>query len=194
MLANNISWPRLTASVSPADTIRNRRCAAGEHLFRRDDVMGPSKFSHADAILIRCRRDGRVAEGARLESVFTLTGNLGSNPSLSAIPFSQSTENTRIGQCLFGSEGVPLLLGLFAQRAHFLGQWPIFRTEPSNIKSRPARPIGRSISPCSGLVQSRKKGSCLPLETATPAAQEWVFLPSMRSSIENRYRVAPGVR
>jgi hypothetical protein len=30
-------------------------------------------------------RDGRVAEGARLESVFTLTGNVGSNPTLSAI-------------------------------------------------------------------------------------------------------------
>src|SRR5438552_13999220 len=29
-------------------------------------------------------RDGRVAEGARLESVFTLTGNVGSNPTLSA--------------------------------------------------------------------------------------------------------------
>ena len=31
------------------------------------------------------RRDGRVAEGARLESVYTLTGIGGSNPSLSAI-------------------------------------------------------------------------------------------------------------
>jgi hypothetical protein len=34
----------------------------------------------------RCnRRDGRVAEGARLESVFTRKGNVGSNPTLSAI-------------------------------------------------------------------------------------------------------------
>ena len=33
------------------------------------------------------RRDGRVAEGARLESVFTFTGNVGSNPTLSAILF-----------------------------------------------------------------------------------------------------------
>jgi hypothetical protein len=40
----------------------------------------------ADAILITRWRDGRVAEGARLESVFTLTGNVGSNPTLSAIP------------------------------------------------------------------------------------------------------------
>jgi hypothetical protein len=40
----------------------------------------------ADAILIWRWRDGRVAEGARLESVFTLTGNVGSNPTLSATP------------------------------------------------------------------------------------------------------------
>jgi hypothetical protein len=33
------------------------------------------------------RRDGRVAEGARLESVFTRKGNVGSNPTLSAIFF-----------------------------------------------------------------------------------------------------------
>ena len=31
------------------------------------------------------RRDGRVAEGARLESVFTRKGNVGSNPTLSAM-------------------------------------------------------------------------------------------------------------
>jgi hypothetical protein len=30
------------------------------------------------------RRDGRVAEGARLESVYTFTGIVGSNPTLSA--------------------------------------------------------------------------------------------------------------
>ena len=33
---------------------------------------------------LAARRDGRVAEGARLESVYTLTGIGGSNPSLSA--------------------------------------------------------------------------------------------------------------
>jgi len=32
----------------------------------------------------KSRRDGRVAEGARLESVFTRKGNVGSNPTLSA--------------------------------------------------------------------------------------------------------------
>ena len=33
------------------------------------------------------RRDGRVAEGARLESVFRGNSNVGSNPTLSASPF-----------------------------------------------------------------------------------------------------------
>ena len=31
------------------------------------------------------RRDGRVVEGARLESVYTVKGIVGSNPTLSAI-------------------------------------------------------------------------------------------------------------
>jgi hypothetical protein len=34
------------------------------------------------------RRDGRVVEGARLESVFRGNSNVGSNPTLSAILFS----------------------------------------------------------------------------------------------------------
>jgi TonB family protein len=37
-----------------------------------------------DLLKLRRRRDGRVAEGARLESVYTLTGIVGSNPTLSA--------------------------------------------------------------------------------------------------------------
>jgi hypothetical protein len=37
------------------------------------------------------RRDGRVAEGARLESVFTRKGNVGSNPTLSASYLTEST-------------------------------------------------------------------------------------------------------
>jgi hypothetical protein len=40
-------------------------------------------FSYNGLIKSR-RRDGRVAEGARLESVYTLTGIVGSNPTLSA--------------------------------------------------------------------------------------------------------------
>ena len=47
-------------------------------------VRGTSSADPADAILMARWRDGRVAEGARLESVFTLTGNVGSNPTLSA--------------------------------------------------------------------------------------------------------------
>jgi hypothetical protein len=39
------------------------------------------------------RRDGRVAEGARLESVYTFTGIGGSNPSLSASS-SETRQNT----------------------------------------------------------------------------------------------------
>ena len=35
-------------------------------------------------LLILKRRDGRVAEGARLESVFRGNSNVGSNPTLSA--------------------------------------------------------------------------------------------------------------
>jgi hypothetical protein len=42
---------------------------------------GPDKMK----ITVVARRDGRVAEGARLESVYTFTGIGGSNPSLSAI-------------------------------------------------------------------------------------------------------------
>ena len=42
-------------------------------------------FRYNGLIKLR-RRDGRVAEGARLESVYTLTGIVGSNPTLSAIP------------------------------------------------------------------------------------------------------------
>ncbi len=49
------------------------------------------------------RRDGRVAEGARLESVYTLTRIVGSNPTLSA---SQSANPTflwtRANSPLFG--------------------------------------------------------------------------------------------
>jgi hypothetical protein len=40
------------------------------------------------------RRDGRVAEGARLESVYTFTGIGGSNPSLSAIPRTEKASSS----------------------------------------------------------------------------------------------------
>src|SRR5947209_1515311 len=62
------------------------------------------------------RRDGRVAEGARLESVYTLTGIGGSNPSLSA-----SAEGTNSLLTKFNAQ--PLDRGyyhgdLFAQGLH----------------------------------------------------------------------------
>src|SRR4029077_4156104 len=43
-----------------------------------------SKFEGSVCKVLKHRRDGRVAEGARLESVFTRKGNVGSNPTLSA--------------------------------------------------------------------------------------------------------------
>jgi hypothetical protein len=44
------------------------------------------RFSiQSSGFLQNCRRDGRVAEGARLESVFRGNSNVGSNPTLSAI-------------------------------------------------------------------------------------------------------------
>ena len=44
------------------------------------------------------RRDGRVAEGARLESVFRGNSNVGSNPTLSAI--SKSNRTNRLIEAL----------------------------------------------------------------------------------------------
>ncbi len=41
-------------------------------------------------------RGGRVVESARLESVFTLTGNEGSNPSLSAMIHHPPSKSLRI--------------------------------------------------------------------------------------------------
>ena len=52
----------------------NRRC-------RRSDSFWRACFPSQQP----SRRDGRVAEGARLESVFTRKGNVGSNPTLSAM-------------------------------------------------------------------------------------------------------------
>jgi hypothetical protein len=54
--------------------------------FSRLGVTGgspPESYRRAQVL----RRDGRVAEGARLESVFRGNSNVGSNPTLSAIAF-----------------------------------------------------------------------------------------------------------
>ena len=58
----------------------NRRLIA-DH--RMDWANVAVRQSYCPARFFR-RRDGRVAEGARLESVFTRKGNVGSNPTLSA--------------------------------------------------------------------------------------------------------------
>ena len=47
--------------------------------------MGIYRYLYNECVPTLRRRDGRVAEGARLESVYTLTGIVGSNPTLSAI-------------------------------------------------------------------------------------------------------------
>jgi hypothetical protein len=47
------------------------------------------------------RRDGRVAEGARLESVFRGNSNVGSNPTLSAITFSKRTGLESIPEIIY---------------------------------------------------------------------------------------------
>ena len=57
------------------------------------------RFKEADRPF---RRDGRVAEGARLESVFRGNSNVGSNPTLSAILESITYRNSAI---LAGNRG-----------------------------------------------------------------------------------------
>jgi hypothetical protein len=42
-----------------------------------------------------CRRDGRAAEGARLESVFRGNSNVGSNPTLSASTSKESQKTEK---------------------------------------------------------------------------------------------------
>jgi hypothetical protein len=49
-----------------------------------------------DSESVVLRRDGRVAEGARLESVYTFTGIVGSNPTLSARPNSSLVQKRPI--------------------------------------------------------------------------------------------------
>ena len=57
------------------------------------------------------RRDGRVAEGARLESVYRGNSIQGSNPCLSAIQIQQLTRTAPLGRntkaCAFPAQGFP---------------------------------------------------------------------------------------
>ena len=77
-----------------SDTIRARREAAAPPAKPVQPPVKSRKSLHTAPIRISCgpgfgfltrRRDGRVAEGARLESVFRGNSNVGSNPTLSAI-------------------------------------------------------------------------------------------------------------
>jgi hypothetical protein len=57
------------------------------------------RFSKVVSAHCSRRRDGRVAEGARLESVFTRKGNVGSNPTLSASFLSTSYKQVFLAAC-----------------------------------------------------------------------------------------------
>jgi hypothetical protein len=76
--------PKISPQNRSKARARRLRFFAFTHRIRRNFVAEPrSEFFRTSSQ--RCsRRDGRVAEGARLESVFTRKGNVGSNPTLSA--------------------------------------------------------------------------------------------------------------
>ncbi len=81
------------AFISLAAVSADLRWCACHHRMKGSQVGVKLQPTRRDAIAFRIsialprfsRRDGRVAEGARLESVFTRKGNVGSNPTLSAI-------------------------------------------------------------------------------------------------------------
>src|SRR6266498_5844350 len=72
------NWLRRIADLLPS--LRTPSAHGGEGERNRPMICYPDGGSVKPA-----RRDGRAAEGARLESVYTLTGIGGSNPSLSAM-------------------------------------------------------------------------------------------------------------
>ena len=75
-------------------------------------------------------RDGRVAEGARLESVFTRKGNVGSNPRWPSIRYVNCTPGRNSKACY-----------LFLQEVFALAQKGITQNE-SNLHGQPARSAG----------------------------------------------------
>jgi hypothetical protein len=83
-LAFDFMWPLCPEFGSPTETL---------------PLQGPGldygRFKKAAAAW----RDGRVAEGARLESVFRGNSNVGSNPTLSAIMESITYNKMEILQC-----------------------------------------------------------------------------------------------
>ena len=93
-LWNTPSNARLPLLREPAGTSTEPGTGAGgREAARMVESMGaPSALA---CRVSSHRRDGRVAEGARLESVYTLTGIVGSNPTLSAsIPLKSSRERS----------------------------------------------------------------------------------------------------
>src|SRR5215471_21704105 len=75
---------------------RDGRVAEVEPICRRERSVSLQAKSRAKSReLFKGRRDGRVAEGARLESVYTLTGIVCSNPTLSARFFLDSARCCR---------------------------------------------------------------------------------------------------
>src|SRR6185369_17672235 len=60
----------------------------------RYNCFGPASSQVPAFVVHPKRRDGRVAEGARLESVFRGNSNVGSNPTLSASNFSKNPTRT----------------------------------------------------------------------------------------------------
>src|SRR5271166_121077 len=95
--------------ASPSGRSLTRLKCAG---FRDDDILVGDGSRH----LLKygdtnpsARRDGRVAEGARLESVYTLTGIGGSNPSLSARLFFLLPQTYKAALSLDGDSVGPAL-------------------------------------------------------------------------------------
>ena len=131
-------------------------------------------FNHFSAIVFvlpLARRDVRVAEGARLESVFTRKGNRGSNPRLSASLLLQRTHKGRIWTGM--RRPTP---GLPRRTAH----WGTLEPGPAAYPQRKA-PEGRGSvrgfqgSGANGLATGRRKpgrgpapGTVAALETQRP--------------------------
>ena len=80
---NTVVSKRVSASCGSATSpIELKRITAGAN--PRDCGRATKSVGKTFLPTDSRRRDGRVAEGARLESVFTRKGNVGSNPTLSA--------------------------------------------------------------------------------------------------------------
>ena len=94
---------RETGADAASGTARNRRAILW--LRPRSRTSRYSRPCYIQEGGPRLRRDGRVAEGARLESVFRGNSNVGSNPTLSAITFvslfrfNKNNKSNKISKC-----------------------------------------------------------------------------------------------